>query len=388
MLTAYRRHTKDCQHRSEGRKYRRCRCPIWVDGTLRGEEVRESMHLRNWDEAQNRVRDLETATSGEVSGSSEPMRLQVAMTDFLADLERRGLVQETIRKYKLLFRELNAFVADKGIRYLCELDVPGLRDFAATWKLGNNTAVKKLERLRAFFHFALDSRWVAENPALKIKNPKVKPRPTLPFSKEEMVRILAACDHYRDSYGRTGQWNGRRLRALVLLLRYSGLRIGDGVALSRARIVGTKLFLYTQKTGTPVYCPLPDFVVTALESLERSNEQYFFWSGTSEKSGAARDYMRYLRRLFQLAKVADGHAHRFRDTFAVELLLAGVPLERVSVLLGHSSVKITEKHYSPWVRARQEQLEADVRRTWAADPVVFAETKGTQEVHEIEEPIN
>ena len=28
-----------------------------------------------------------------------------------------------------------------------------------------------------------------------------------------------------------------------------------------------------------------------------------------------------------------GHAHRFRDTFAVELLLASVPLERVSVLL-------------------------------------------------------
>jgi integrase len=34
------------------------------------------------------------------------------------------------------------------------------------------------------------------------------------------------------------------------------------------------------------------------------------------------------------------------------------------VLLGHSSIKVTEKHYSPWVRARQEQIEADVRRTW------------------------
>jgi hypothetical protein len=32
-------------------------------------------------------------------------------------------------------------------------------------------------------------------------------------------------------------------------------------------------------------------------------------------------------------------------TFAVEPLLAGVPPETVSLLLGHSSVKITEKHY-------------------------------------------
>jgi len=45
-----------------------------------------------------------------------------------------------------------------------------------------------------------------------------------------------------------------------------------------------------------------------------------------------------------------------------------ITLERsrwgMSVALGHSSIKVTEKHYSPWVRARQEQLEADVRRTW------------------------
>ena len=64
------------------------------------------------------------------------------------------------------------------------------------------------------------------------------------------------------------------------------------------------------------------------------------------------------------AESPEGYDHHFRDTFAVGLLQAGVPMERVSVLLGHSSIKVTEKHYSPWVRARQEQLEADVRRRW------------------------
>ena len=63
------------------------------------------------------------------------------------------------------------------------------------------------------------------------------------------------------------------------------------------------------------------------------------------------------------AGITDGHAIRFRDTSAVGLLQAAVPMDRVSVLLGHGSIKVTEKHYSPWVRARQEQLEADVRRT-------------------------
>src|SRR5215471_18108091 len=73
-------------------------------------------------------------------------------------------------------------------------------------------------------------------------------------------------------------------------------------------------------------------------------------------------------------------SHRFRDTFAVELLLAGVPIERVSILFGHQSVRITEKHYNPCVRLRQEQLEADVARTWARDPVLVQKIPGTKRV--------
>jgi len=84
--------------------------------------------------------------------------------------------------------------------------------------------------------------------------------------------------------------------------------------------------------------------------------------------------------VFDLAEVSKGQgnaiSHRFRDTFAVELLLAGVPIERVSILLDHSSVKITEKHYNPWNRARQEQAAADVRESWKSDPIVLLETKG------------
>jgi len=69
-------------------------------------------------------------------------------------------------------------------------------------------------------------------------------------------------------------------------------------------------------------------------------------------------------------------------------LQAGVPLERVSVLLGHKSLKVTDKHYNAWVRERQEQAEADVRRTWNNDPVALVETKGTLEVHGKQEAVN
>jgi integrase/recombinase XerD len=211
----------------------------------------------------------------------------------------------------------------------------------------------------------------------------------MPFTQEEVVRILAACEQYPDTYGRLGQANSKRLRAFVLLMRYSGMRIGDTATCSTDRITGKKLFLYTHKTNVPVYCTLPECVAKAtLQSLPKVSERFFFWTGEGKGDTVSGNYRRSLRRLFALAGIKGAHPHRFRDTFAVELLLAGIPLERVSVLLGHSSIKVTEKHYSPWVRARQEQLEADLERSWARDPIILAETNGTPQVHKKTEAVN
>ena len=54
----------------------------------------------------------------------------------------------------------------------------------------------------------------------------------------------------------------------------------------------------------------------------------------------------------------------------MELLLKGIALEDVSILLGHSSVKITEKHYAPWIESRQRRLAEHLALAWADDPLV------------------
>jgi integrase/recombinase XerD len=105
--------------------------------------------------------------------------------------------------------------------------------------------------------------------------------------------------------------------------------------------------LYTQKTGVPVYCVLPEFVADLLECLPRISERYFFWTGNSTMHTANGIWQRSLQGLFKLAKIENGFGHRFRDTFSVSLLLAGVPIEQVSILLGHSNIKVTQQHLQP-----------------------------------------
>lgn len=137
------------------------------------------------------------------------------------------------------------------------------------------------------------------------------------------------------------------------------------------RFKGDDLYLYTQKSGTHVFVPLPPFVMNLVRAITPKHGEYLFTGPGSLRMETASDlWRRKLATVFKTADIPGGHPHRFRHTFAVELLKNGVPMEEVSILLGHSSVRITEKHYSSWAQARQEILKAHVAKTWQAFGVI------------------
>lgn len=373
MLTPYKRHKKDCVHKSKGRAYRRCTCPIWADGVFNGAEIRLSLRVNTFEDAERELEKLKQKLEKPGTTTDGPVTISSAWDAFEADAKSRQLREPTLNKYKYLRTDMERFARGAGLRFIVEFNLAMLGKWRTTWPNRNLSALKKLEFVRCFLRFAHDRSWIPDNPARNLKSPKITARPTMPFTAKEMVAILAALDNY----GQEGSRNRRRMRALVLLLRHSGLRIGDAVTLSKERIDGDKLFLYTSKAGTPVYCPLPSFVITALQALAGEHERFYFWTGNGKPKSIISDWQEKLKTLFKSAALPNGHAHMLRDTFATELLLAGVPLERVSILLGHSSIRITERRYSPWVRSRQEQLERDVRSTWTHAAI---SDEGTPEV--------
>jgi integrase/recombinase XerD len=127
---------------------------------------------------------------------------------------------------------------------------------------------------------------VAQEPLEEVKPVQVSPDPTDYFTPTEFEKIVDATYAYADwRGGRNFQHRALRLRALVLLMRWSGLSILDAVTLER-RLDGDRLLLYRHKTKVAVYVPLPPLVTSLLHTLPNSNPRYFFWSGNGDPNTA------------------------------------------------------------------------------------------------------
>jgi integrase/recombinase XerD len=353
MLTVFRRHLKSCKFASKGRKHRHCGCPLAVEGKLRGRVVRQSLDMRNWEAAHKLIREWEFE-------GDKPVSVSDAIDRFLADRESMKLSAAMIGKYRHVAKELRR---ELGALSLKSVTVDDIRKIRERWKLASITSQKRLEMVRKFFEFCVDSEWLDRNPAKLVRTVTPKYDPTLPFTEAEMEKILWAAESIREPHPKIPKETPKKLFALILLMRYSGLRISDAVMFRRSQLRDGKLFLRQQKTKQPVWVPLPPRVVKAIMACDEGNE-HFFYAGVGKPKSCITEWQQRLKLVYEMAGIADGHSHRLRDSFSVDLLSKGVPLHVVSVLLGHTSVKTTEKHYAPWVLARQTALEEAVKGTW------------------------
>jgi len=291
---------------------------------------------------------------------------------YLRDIKARNLSKGSRAGYQSVFRKLQAFAAAAGVARIDALDRKAIRAWREQWTWAPSTQGRVLKQLRAFFGFALRERWIRESPLEGIRKPKAAPRPTMPLSRDEMRALLLAADA------------APREQALLLLLRYSGLAIMDAATLRRDALQASgELVLRRAKSGELVTVALPNQVAAAVEAAAHPGRQYFFWTGQSQPTTATKYWRTRLARIAAAASVEGFHPHRLRDTFAVELLLADVPIQDVSTLLGHSSVATTERYYAPWNMARRARLASIVRKTHQRDPILleFTPKKPAGSVH-------
>lgn len=361
QLTIQRRHSSGCPDKHKGPDFLKCRksCKLRVVGyDAAGNRVRESLGTR----------DLTRATklfTQRLESWAKPAPPAKTVDDAIAAFNEKksNKATETVRKYRRVMGFLSAYCTRSGLVAVSEVTLETLDGYILERRRESATWLKEVEILRSFFAFCFKRHWCEENPAEGIERPTYRKDESeiVPYTRDEVSRIIAACDNFgRYSYERT------RARAIVLLLRFTGMRIGDVITLSREHVQGGYIRKNAIKNGRLLRIELHPTVTEALDRLPRpkaapADSQFYFASGTASVRSLVKGAERTLSAVFKVSGVEGAFAHRFRHTFASELLGKGESIDVVASILGDTPA-IIRRHYSKWTPEYQARQDSATRK--------------------------
>ena len=396
-LNLYRRHREACEagrafdsrsgeFEERKRDWKRCGCLIFASGTLGRKFSRRCLNTDDWAKARAVVADYEEAdswTERPVPPPAEPapaekprITIKAACQAYIANREAAGLKPPTLRKYYTFAKQIGAFADSLGYVVLDQFTPGDIDRFWTNWRLGPRAKGKRLTTLRAFFRFCANRKWIPETPVSSdIKAPVGSSRAAnkMPFTDEEITRIVVACDHVKVEWTNetgTGEWNGEDLKDLVWLMLYTGFRISDATLFSIKRLQGDQIFLRAKKNGGDVFAYVPDWLRDRLKSrAARFGDRPFIVARSDRLETITNIWRRRLAKAFEAAGPFDEPPtpHRLRHTFARILLQKGVPVADVADLLGDDE-KTVREHYARWVPERQARLTRLLMEAFADKP--------------------
>lgn len=398
------RHTQECPHRKD-RYSKKCNCRKQLYIYENGKDRTESAKTRSWEKAE--------ALARQKMGEFDPVTIQARLLERerarLLAVEERKLVEFQARRvtivdaldewfgglkpksrsrsvqFQSMVNKMKSWAKEKNLVYLDDIRPAMLYKWHGQWaedasnrrdRLAGSTQNLYVSHLHRFFKWTVMVDYLAKDPSVIVKRQPFERIQTQPLSSDDQLReILAATyqmDEDRYEMRDTPEY-GRDLRAILLLQRWTGIRIIDAITLPRAAIRvcpvtrRTLMTITTKKNGKLIKDrPLPLDVCQALQAIparQQVRAGYYFWSEGVDIDNLTilwgkriRELNRYLKLTNEQGYPTAFRSHMLRDTFAVELLLNDVDIHEVSKLLTHDSILMTEKYYAPWVKKRREKL--------------------------------
>jgi site-specific recombinase XerD len=205
-------------------------------------------------------------------------------------------------------------------------------------KIGNNTAVKYITSLKTILMPAIQSRIIREDPFRSIKfRTKIVHKG---FLTDEEIQMLTNVKLTSSDL--------ERIRDQYLFCCYTGLAYSDLKQLCKEHFIGHKNDEYyilkpRQKTGQQSIIPLLPVARHILQKYSPTADfRDFRWHVSANQKMNQR-----LKKIGELAGMKKTlHMHLARHTFATTITLSnGVPIETVSSMLGHATLRQTQ-HYA------------------------------------------
>jgi integrase/recombinase XerD len=378
LITIFVRHSADCKYRGDEFE-KRCRCRKHFRWSHNGVQQRRKANTRSWAEADEKKRELEDQLAGRTlpsKATDDAQTIRAALTFFQSDKKVSGLDEQVLARHARELGRFASFCETSDVYTVAGITPALVTEYKATWTKHYSSSFTRAnvqKRLRGFLKFCLYNGWLPRVP--KMTPVRITEPQTTPITEKEYKDIQNAVPRvYPNGYG-------KKLLNIIRLMRWSGLAVRDASSLRRDELKdqGTYFAVCKQRqkmvssAGTDkameMYIPIPLDLGRELTALENKHPDYVFWE---PRKGGNTLYFSHnvsvaIGKIFAEAGVhSEGHmiSHRLRDTFAVDLLTKGVPLEDVSKLLGHTSIRTTEQHYAKWVKGRQDRLDRLVMDTW------------------------
>ncbi len=265
---------------------------------------------------------------------------------FLAQLEARGMSDNTIKAYRSDLSDLLEFLSDTKQ----ELTLDALRDWM--WRQSEagatkSTLARKTSSAKAFTEFLFERGNLASDPGLRLRAPKLER--TLPkvASEKSLAEVFSKLGELAQDQ------NPSSLRDLCAfeLLYATGMRVSELAGLNLSDIdYSRKLLKVTGKGNKQRMLPYGDAAAKALNEYIRAGRPKLVNDTSPEAllltSRGKRVGVRQLYSLVAnlLAQTATGPAgpHTLRHSAATHLLDHGADLRAVQEILGHSSLATTQ----------------------------------------------
>ncbi|WP_372746965.1 site-specific integrase [Lutibacter sp.] len=204
-------------------------------------------------------------------------------------------------------------------------------------RIGNNTIIKHIQRLRKMVTMAFHMEWIERDPFVKYKPSFIKKEREF-LSKEELESI----ENYSTDIERLDL-----VKDLFIFSSYTGIAYVDIMKLKKDNVIlgidGNKwIITKRQKTNTPVKVPILDQAQYLIDKYK--NNARAAVTNTLFPSLSNQKLNSYLKEIADACKITKNLTfHMARHTFATTVTLTnGVPIETVSKILGHTKIATTQ----------------------------------------------
>jgi len=257
----------------------------------------------------------------------------------------------TLKAYQANLEAFEVFITEQGsLEKIEEVSYGEIRAWIVSLIQSGNTprtVNRKLSALRSYYKFLLRIGSIPVSPLKEHKALKTDTKVALPFSQEEIQRLLAA-DFFPEEY------TGVLQRTVIQLLYYTGIRRSELIELKVQDVdLSEGLMKVLGKRNKERLLPLLPEIKTQLTQLLEQQKQHqisresehFFVNSRGKKLSEAFVYETVKTYLSKVSTKTKRSPHVLRHSFATHLLDQGADLNAIKDLLGHSSIAATQ-HYT------------------------------------------